>query len=435
MDEIVGAKFRLADVGEARARHERIGIDSGASQSAASRAMSASRALARGLRSARAPRWRRGASPSSRADESPSRAASRTRASALAAAVARSTRAAADAAARGARGRDAATTRRDARPDGARVERFARVALVGAPNAGKSALACALVGDAVSAVSRKTNTTRTRALGVKTVGNAQVVLVDAPGIVGREHHRNAAHARKVESATALASECDATAFVVDAARQLERRDARVLEAMRRTRDALEASGARAGEAPEAMLVLNKVDKIPKERRAGLVKMVDDFRANGGFEFAHVFPVSALTGAGTKALLDHIVAGAREAPWEFDATSTSDMTPTQKALEIVRESVYNRVHEDLPYGIDIAHVSWEDFRNGDVRIEQNILVDTASQRKIVVGKSGEVVGQIGIYARAVLERALNRKVHLILNVRLKKKKKNYRGDDVVFAEQY
>jgi len=94
-----------------------------------------------------------------------------------------------------------------------------------------------------------------------------------------------------------------------------------------------------------------------------------------------------------------------------------------------------VHEDLPYGIDIAHVSWEDFRNGDVRIEQNILVDTASQRKIVVGKSGEVVGQIGIYARAVLERALNRKVHLILNVRLKKKKKNYRGDDVVFAEQY
>ena len=100
-----------------------------------------------------------------------------------------------------------------------------------------------------------------------------------------------------------------------------------------------------------------------------------------------------------------------------------------------ESVYDGVHEDLPYGIDIAHVSWEDFRNGDARIEQNILVDTASQRKIVVGKSGEVVGRIGINARAMLERALNRKVHLILNVRLKKKKKNYRSDDVVFAEQY
>ena len=289
----------------------------------------------------------------------------------------------------------------------------------------KSSLAYSYVADTRDAP------TRTRALGVRTVGDAQVVFVDAPGIVGREHYRNAAHARKVEDATALASECDALVFVVDAARQLERRDLRVLEAVRKTRAALGEMRA----PPEAVLVLNKVDKIPKERRAGLTKMVDDFRAAGDFEFARVFPVSALTGAGTRALMDHIVAGAREAPWEFDATSTSDMTPAQRALEIVRESVYDGVHEDLPYGIDIAHVSWEDFRNGDARIEQNILVDTASQRKIVVGKSGEVVGRIGINARAMLERALNRKVHLILNVRLKKKKKNYRSDDVVFAEQY
>ena len=391
-----------------------------------------------------ASRWRRGAranesndgTTSSRCAPMPSYLESKRRRAAVAAAIARSTRAAAAAAARRARAWDA-TARADARDgaycdDGARrVEKFSRVGVLGAPNAGKSALACALVGDAVSAVSRKTNTTRTRALGVRTVGDAQVVFVDAPGIVGREHYRNAAHARKVEDATALASECDALVFVVDAARQLERRDLRVLEAVRKTRAALGEMRA----PPEAVLVLNKVDKIPKERRAGLTKMVDDFRAAGDFEFARVFPVSALTGAGTRALMDHIVAGAREAPWEFDATSTSDMTPAQRALEIVRESVYDGVHEDLPYGIDIAHVSWEDFRNGDARIEQNILVDTASQRKIVVGKSGEVVGRIGINARAMLERALNRKVHLILNVRLKKKKKNYRSDDVVFAEQY
>lgn len=391
-----------------------------------------------------ASRWRRGArargandgTTSSEYAPMPSYLESKRRRAAVAAAIARSTRAAAAAAGRRARAWDA-TARADARDgayrdDGARrVEKFSRVGVLGAPNAGKSALACALVGDAVSAVSRKTNTTRTRALGVRTVGDAQVVFVDAPGIVGREHYRNAAHARKVEDATALASECDALVFVVDAARQLERRDLRVLEAVRKTRAALGEMRA----PPEAVLVLNKVDKIPKERRAGLTKMVDDFRAAGDFEFARVFPVSALTGAGTRALMDHIVAGAREAPWEFDATSTSDMTPAQRALEIVRESVYDGVHEDLPYGIDIAHVSWEDFRNGDARIEQNILVDTASQRKIVVGKSGEVVGRIGINARAMLERALNRKVHLILNVRLKKKKKNYRSDDVVFAEQY
>lgn len=316
-------------------------------------------------------------------------------------------------------------------------ERFMRVGVLGAPNAGKSALVNALVGDTVSAVSRKTNTTRTRALGVTTIGSTQIAFVDAPGIVGKEHYRNAAHARKVENAFEMAMDCDALAFVVDAARQLERRDLRVLHTMRQTRAFLrEMASERGFVAPRAVLVLNKVDKVPRERRGDLMKIVEDVRADGGLDdFKRVFPASALTGAGTRALLDDLMAHAPESPWEYDPTRTTDMTDAQRALEIVRESVYNRVHRDLPYGVDIAHVSWEDFRNGDARIEQNILVDTASQRKIVVGKAGEVVGQIGINARVVLERALGRKVHLILNVRLKRKKKNYRTDDVVFAENY
>ena len=328
--------------------------------------------------------------------------------------------------------------RRGATRDGRFLERCARVALVGAPNAGKSALVNALAGDTVSAVSRKTNTTRRRAIGCRTVGDAQVVIVDAPGVVGREHYRNAAHGRKVEHAFETATECDALALVVDARRQLERRDTRILDIVRRVREAMDEIREDRGADARAVLVLNKVDDVPKELRAGLVKMIDDFQKAGGegFKFDRVFPVSALTGAGTRALLEYLLDTAPEAPWEFDPMKSSDMTDTQRALEIVRESVYNRLNAEIPYEVDIAHVSWEDFRNGDVRIEQNLLVDTASQRKIVVGKSGEVIGQIGISARVLLEHALRRKVHLILNVRLKKKKKNYRmSDDIIYAENY
>jgi len=385
-------------------------------------------------------RWRRGAlAPSTRTTSSPTRGylEAKRRRREVRDAVARTRRRAEDEATRAtaaygaSRGDEEATAR-----DGER-ERFMRVGVLGAPNAGKSALVNALVGDTVSAVSRKTNTTRTRALGVTTIGSTQIAFVDAPGIVGKEHYRNAAHARKVENAFEMAMDCDALAFVVDAARQLERRDLRVLQTMRQTRAFMrEMASERGIVVPRAVLVLNKVDKVPRERRGDLMKIVEDVRADGGLDdFKRVFPASALTGAGTRALLDDLMAHAPESPWEYDPTRTTDMTDAQRALEIVRESVYNRVHRDLPYGVDIAHVSWEDFRNGDARIEQNILVDTASQRKILVGKTGEVVGQIGINARVVLERALGRKVHLILNVRLKRKKKNYRTDDVVFAENY
>ena len=327
------------------------------------------------------------------------------------------------------------------------LERCARVGLLGAPNAGKSQLTNTLVGDKVTAVSRKTNTTRTHTMGVKTVGERQIVFVDAPGIVGAEHYRNAAHGRKVESAFGVASECDVLLFVVDAARQMERRDLRVLHLVQKTREAMrrflyEDYLAERGEGepsavPEAVLVLNKVDKIPSERRNDLIKMVKDFQAGEHYAFSRVFPISAMTGAGTKALMEYLLERAPLREWEFDATTSTEMTNVQRALEIVREGVYNRVHAELPYGVDLVHVSWEDFRNGDVRIEQNILVDTANQRKIVVGKAGEVIGQIGINSRVVLEAAFKRKVHLILNVRLKKRRKNYGGAGAsqMLSEEY
>ena len=456
-------RARAAAHPSARLRVVRVALERAPSRMLARRRGCVAVALARALTSrarvvgastadAAASRWRRG--ELSRAREAPARTA-RTRTEDDAARVSRARRRAIEWAVRKsefAARRDAAasaggwTRAREARASGRAVpvvdasfvERCARVALVGAPNAGKSALANALVGDKVSAVSRKTNTTRRRAIGCRTVGEAQVVVVDAPGVVGREHYRNAAHERKVEGAFETAGECDALALVVDAERQLERKDSRVLEIVRRVREAMDDARESRGIDLKPVLVLNKVDAVPKERRPSLVKMVDYFQNAGGegFAFARVFPVSALTGAGTKALLDYLLEIAPEAPWEFDPMKTTDMTDAQRALEIVRECVYNRLNAELPYGIDIAHVSWEDFKNGDVRIEQNVLVETASQRKIVVGKAGEVIGQIGINGRVMLEEIFGRNVHLILNVKLKRKKKNYRmSEDVVYAENY
>lgn len=325
--------------------------------------------------------------------------------------------------------------------NGANEERSLRVGMIGAPNAGKSQLTNTLVGDKVTAVSRKTNTTRTHTMGVKTIGEKQIVFVDAPGIVGAEHYRNGTHRRKVESAFEVASECDVLLFVVDAARYLERKDSRVLGVIDKTRDALadllneEYATPEDGKSviPEAVLVLNKVDLIEKHRREDLVRVVERFQEKS-LEFSRVFPISALAGSGTKALMDYLLERALPRPWDFDATKTSDLTDIQRALEIVREAVYNRVHEDVPYGIDIVHVSWEDFRNGDVRIEQNILVDTTSQRKMVVGTAGDAIGQIGINARTMLEAVLNRKVHLFLNVKMKKVRRNW-GPVALQAEEY
>jgi GTPase len=338
----------------------------------------------------------------------------------------------------------------------AEEQRSIRVGVLGVPNAGKSELVNALVGAKVSAVSRKTNTTRMETIGLTTKGKTQVVFLDLPGIVGPEHYRNRAHESKVTMGWAAASTCDAILFVVDAHRQAKRADWRVKETiesmseqMRKLRyeeflsnddddaedyenvendDDDDDDDAQKSEQrivtnkespPPGILVLNKVDLMDKSIRAEqLPELVESLAQDPKKTFSKAFPVSALHAIGTDALFKHLVSLAKERPWDYSPDESTAMNERSRAIEVVRECVYDLVHKEICYGVEIVHRSWEDFRDGSVRIEQDLLVKSGGNRRIVVGKDGRTIGQIGVKARHVLEALIGKRVHLLLNVRVR-----------------
>jgi GTP-binding protein Era len=334
-----------------------------------------------------------------------------------------------------------------------------RVGILGVPNAGKSELVNALVGAKVSAVSRKTNTTRMETIGTTTREDTQLVFLDLPGIVGPEHYRNKAHESKVTMGWAAASTCDAILFVVDANRQARKADWRVRETidslteqMRKLRyeeflspeDEYEDADD-VGEddedlvtnktsPPPGILVLNKVDLMDRSKRAEqLPELVQSLATDPKKTFSKAFPVSALHSVGTEALFNHLLTLAKYRPWDYSPSESTAMNDRSRAIEVVRESVYDQVHKEICYGIEIVHKSWEDFRDGSVRIEHDLFVKSGGNRKIVVGKDGRTIGQIGVKARHVLEALLGRRVHLLLNVRVRRT--NARHSQQFLSELY
>ena len=325
-----------------------------------------------------------------------------------------------------------------------------RVGILGVPNAGKSELVNALVGAKVSAVSRKTNTTRMETIGTTTRDDTQVVFLDLPGIVGPEHYRNRAHESKVTSGWAAASTCDAILFVVDANRQAKKADWRVRETidamteqMRKLRyeeflfpeededeekdEENEKDDVVTNKAapPPGILVLNKVDLMDRSKRSEqLPELIQSLATDPKKTFSKAFPVSALHSVGTETLFNHLISLAKPRPWDYSPSESTAMNDRSRAIEVVRESVYDQVHKEICYGIEIVHKSWEDFRDGSVRIEHDLFVKSGGNRKIVVGKDGRTIGQIGVKARHVLEALLGRRVHLLLNVRVKRTNARY-----------
>ena len=325
-----------------------------------------------------------------------------------------------------------------------------RVGILGVPNAGKSELVNALVGAKVSAVSRKTNTTRMETIGTTTRDDTQVVFLDLPGIVGPEHYRNRAHESKVTSGWAAASTCDAILFVVDANRQAKKADWRVRETidamteqMRKLRyeeflfpeededeekdEENEKDDVVTNKAapPPGILVLNKVECLDRSKRSEqLPELIQSLATDPKKTFSKAFPVSALHSVGTETLFNHLISLAKPRPWDYSPSESTAMNDRSRAIEVVRESVYDQVHKEICYGIEIVHKSWEDFRDGSVRIEHDLFVKSGGNRKIVVGKDGRTIGQIGVKARHVLEALLGRRVHLLLNVRVKRTNARY-----------
>jgi GTP-binding protein Era len=274
------------------------------------------------------------------------------------------------------------------------------IAVIGAPNAGKSTLVNQLVGSKVTIVSHKVQTTRMPIRGILTEGDTQLVFIDTPGIFEPRRRLDRA---MVEAAWSNVSDADAVVLLVDAARGEDENVERILSGLASVR------GRR-------LLVLNKVDRVPtKERLLELTR-----RLAGRVEFDRVFMISALTGDGVADLKAHLLATAPSGPWHFPADELSDLPARQLAAEITREKIYNRLHDELPYSATVETTSWKTLRDGSARIEQTIFVERESQRKIVLGKGGSVIKQISAEARHELAELLGHPVHLFLLVKVKER---------------
>ncbi len=271
------------------------------------------------------------------------------------------------------------------------------VAIVGAPNAGKSTLTNALVGQKVAIVSPKVQTTRTRLMGIAIEGEAQLMLVDTPGIFAPRRRLDRA---MVAAAWEGAQDADVVALVVDAKAGLREQVGAILESLAR----------RAG---SKFLVLNKVDVTAKEKLLILTQKILE-----KVEFDEIFMVSATTGDGIADLKRALANRMPEGPWHFPEDQVSDVTTRLLSAEITREQLYLQLHEELPYDSTVEIEKWEERRDGSVAIHQQILVARESQRAIVLGKGGSRIKQLGQAAREELSTQLGRKVHLFLHVKVK-----------------
>jgi GTP-binding protein Era len=271
------------------------------------------------------------------------------------------------------------------------------VALIGAPNAGKSTLLNQLVGRKLAIVTPKVQTTRTRLLGIALAGPAQLILVDTPGIFEPRRRLDRA---MIAAAWAGAADADQIVLLVDAARP----DA---PDTRRIIDKLKESGRR------ALLALNKIDLV---RRDTLLGTADALFRSGCFDA--VFMISARNGNGVEDLKRHLAAAMPPGPWLFPEDQLSDAPERWLAAEVTREQVFLQLHDELPYAASVETESWEERRDGSVRIDQVIFVRRPRQRAIVLGDNGQRIKSIGARARAELERLLERRVHLFLFVKVR-----------------
>ena len=270
------------------------------------------------------------------------------------------------------------------------------VAVLGAPNAGKSTLVNALVGQKVAIVSPKAQTTRARLMGIAIESESQVLLVDTPGIFAPNRRLDRA---MVRAAWEGAEDADGLVLVIDAAAKV---GARVEDMLHGVEDRAEAK----------ILVLNKVDIARKDDLLVLAA-----RLSERLKPEAVFMVSATTGDGVPELKTHLAAAMPEGPWHFPEDQLTDVTDRMVAAELTREQLYHQLHAELPYASAVATEKWEDRKDGSTAIHQQILVERDSQKAIVVGKGGSRLKAIGQAARAEIAEHLGRKVHLFLHVKV------------------
>jgi GTP-binding protein Era len=271
------------------------------------------------------------------------------------------------------------------------------VALVGAPNAGKSTLLNRMVGAKVSIVSPKVQTTRSRVLGILLRDRSQLVFVDTPGIFAPKRRLERA---MVAAAWSGAEDADLVVLIVDASRGID-------EDTRRIVAGLKGAGRR------AVLALDKIDLVKREQLLGLA---DELHREEIFD--PVFMISGVTGSGVDDLVAYLAKTVPEGPFLFPEDQLSDLPERLLAAEITREQVFRQLHDELPYESTVETEGWEEFKDGSAKISQTIFVRRPTQKSIVLGAGGKRIKQIGARARAELEAMFGRRIHLFLFVKVR-----------------
>lgn len=275
--------------------------------------------------------------------------------------------------------------------------RCGSIAIVGAPNAGKSTLVNALVGQKVAIVSPKVQTTRQRLVGIAVHEQTQMLLVDTPGIFSPRRRLDRA---MVKAAWDGATDADIICLVIDAKTGMKGEVPDIIANLASRRE-------------RKILILNKVDICVKERLLDLAT-----RCNELLPFEEIFFVSASTGDGVDGLKAALAAKLPTSPWHYPEDQLSDATTRLMAAELTREQLYLQLHAELPYAATIETEKWEERRDGSVAIHQQIVIERDSQKAIVLGKGGSRIKEIGAAARASIAELMGRKVHLFLHIKVR-----------------
>ncbi|MDH4981666.1 GTPase Era [Hyphomicrobium sp. D-2] len=289
-------------------------------------------------------------------------------------------------------------------------QRCGFIAVIGAPNAGKSTLVNAMVGAKVSIVSHKVQTTRVPVRGIANVGNSQLVFIDTPGLFAPKKRLDTA---MVEAAWGGARDADFVVLVIDAARGI---DAEVESILTKLHDV---------KLPR-IAVLNKVDKLTDKSK--LLELATAVQEKAAFE--HVFMLSATDGDGVEDLKRYLADKMPAGPWHYPEDDLTDAPLRLLAAEITREKIFHRLHDEVPYSSTVETTQWTERKDGSVRIEQTIFVARDGQKAIMLGKGGTTIKQVSMDSRRELQEILERPVHLFLFVKVRQ---NWQDDPERYRE--
>ena len=283
------------------------------------------------------------------------------------------------------------------------------VAVLGAPNAGKSTLVNLLVGAKISIVSPKVQTTRSRVRGIVMAGTSQIILVDVPGIFKPKRRLDRA---MVATAWTESNDADVRLLLIDAQKGVDDNTTMIINNLQKNNQ-------------KTVLVLNKIDLLEKEKLLPLIQQLKDIPI-----FTQTFLISAKTGENVKELLDYLASYMPVEPYMFPEDNLSDLPNRLFAAEVTREKLYMHLQQELPYSLTVETTNWTQTAKGDIKIDQTIYVEREGQKAIIIGKNGAMLKKIGAAARYELTQLLGQKVHLFLFVKVRE---NWVNDPARYQE--